>query len=121
MGKRYKIVFQNLLQTEDHFKAQMARMGVPASLSEEIIRNAPYTMRRELSLKDARIYAEAVNQAGGRVTIQEYEVAEEDNQKEGPTNITPLKDFMMCPQCGHKQVKAEMCVKCGFSIGKDQR
>jgi ribosomal protein L37E len=27
-----------------------------------------------------------------------------------------LESFTLCPECGHKQAKAEACVRCGFIL-----
>lgn len=110
MDKRYKVIFSNLIKDKDYFKDQMSMLGVSEDITEDIIRKAPVILKKNLSLGEARIYADAVLQAGGKVSIQV-----EDNRDENP--IVTLKDFVMCPQCGHKQVKAEACIKCGFSFG----
>jgi hypothetical protein len=71
-------------------------------------------LKAELTLAEARQYAEAVQLAGGRVNIQEQGLFEEPERHRKVLEIKPFEYFTMCPECGHKQPKGEACVKCGF-------
>jgi hypothetical protein len=113
MDKRYKVIFSNLIKEKDFFKRQMLRFGVSEDISEEIIAKAPVTLKKNLSLGEARRYADALFEAGARVTIHVEDTLDNSVQN-GSTGIFTLKHFIMCPQCGQKQVKSETCIKCGF-------
>jgi hypothetical protein len=114
IDKTYKVIFSSLVKEEGYFKGQMLRFGVSADISEGIIKKSPVILKRGLSLKDARAYADAVIQAGGKVSIQ-VEASAEENYEEGRLpNVISLKKFTMCPKCGYKQLKAEKCIRCGL-------
>ena len=114
MDKHYKIIFSNLLKDKVYFKSQMILLGVSEEISEEIIAKAPVILKKNLSPGEARRYADALFEAGGRVIIQ-VEGSLDNSEKNGPSpGIVTLKHFIMCPQCGHKQVKSEACIKCGY-------
>ena len=117
MGKRYRVVFLGLFKAEDYFKDGMSRLGVSPATVERIIEKAPVILKEDMPIGIARRYADAVMQAGGNVNIQEHGFVEDDLEKKtGSLKIEPLESFTMCPQCGHKQLKAEQCVKCGFIL-----
>jgi len=114
MDKRYQVIFSNLHKDEDYFKDQMRRLGVPEAVSKEIIKKAPVVLKQDLSLKDARIYADAVYNAGGRVTIRTAGILEDNGENGSSFNVVPLKHFTVCPECGYKQFKKGTCIKCGL-------
>ncbi|MBN1627633.1 MAG: hypothetical protein JW944_14005 [Deltaproteobacteria bacterium] len=118
MDKRYSVIFFNLLKDKDEFKHRMLRLGVSGEVSEEIIKKAPVILKKNLSLRDARIYSDAIFEAGARAAIQAEDHADEDTNKDASSVIVGMKDFIMCPQCGHKQVRSEACIKCGFVFKK---
>ncbi len=114
MDKTYRVVFLNLLQSQEAFLNGMNRLGVSGTMIERIIQNAPVILKGHLTPQEARRYAKAVQDAGGRVTIQEEAVSEEPKQAEGYRYIEPFESFTMCPECGFKQLRADTCEKCGF-------
>jgi len=114
MDKRYKVIFSSLIKEKASFKSQMNLLGISEDVSEAIIAKAPVTLKKNLSLGEARRYADAILQAGGRATIQADEIKDNSGQNESSSGIITLKNFVMCPRCGLKQVKAETCIKCGF-------
>ena len=107
MDKRYQVVFLGLLKTEDHFMAGMSRLGASSVIVEHIIKKAPIVLKADMTLGHARRYADAVQQAGGRVNIRAHGFFEENNEKDRHSNIKPLENFTMCPQCGYKQLKTK--------------
>lgn len=119
MDKRYRVIFSNLLKEKDFFKNRMLRLGVSGDVSEEIIKKAPVILKRNLILRDARVYAEAILEAGGKVAIHDEDNWDEDGSDGASTGIVGMKDFIMCPQCGHKQVNSGGCIKCGLIFNKD--
>jgi hypothetical protein len=114
--KKYRILFRELAGDTNVFKARMAEFGVPVFLTEKVIEKAPIILKQGLSLGAARRYAEAVQGAGGRVTIQEYGWFEDPPRINRPVSISPFRSFTMCPQCGFKQLKSQKCIKCGFGF-----
>jgi len=118
MNKKYRVVFLGLLEGREKFIQKMSRLGVPTTMVEYIISKIPIVMKRDLTLRDARQYADSIQYAGGRVNIQEHGVFEEPVHNERFVDIAPLEQFIMCPQCGYKQIKDQACVKCGMAFSK---
>ena len=116
MDKKYRVLFHRLMGDEETFKARMVRMGVPPETVSEMIRKAPVVLKTDLSLGDSRQYADAIQEAGGRVTIQENGHFEGSKRINHSVSIASFQDFTMCPECGFKQPKAEACVKCGLRL-----
>ncbi|MBN2420588.1 MAG: hypothetical protein JXL81_14450 [Deltaproteobacteria bacterium] len=116
MIKKYRLIFKGLNKSEMEFKDRMCQLGVSAETSSEIIRRAPIVIKKDVTLRYARQYADAVQEAGGIIKIEEHGCFEEDkfNYSSG---IISLEDFTMCPECGYKQPKVNQCIKCGFSLG----
>jgi hypothetical protein len=114
MEKRYQIIFLDLLAGADDFKDRMLRFGVAQETSQKIIDKAPVILKQNLSLKDARSYADAISGAGGRVSIRDSGILEDDGRNDSWFNMVPLKYFTACPQCGYKQLKKAACIKCGL-------
>ena len=117
--KKYRIIFLGLLEGMQVFKDRMSALGVPSSTVDEILQKAPVVLKAELSLADARQYAEAVQLAGGRVSIREQGLFEEPERHHKSIDIKPFEYFTMCPECGYKQPKREACVKCGHLFPRD--
>ena len=106
MEKVYRVVFQGLVGEETAFRERMGDLGVPAEVVVRLLRSAPVEMKRDLSLRDARGYADAVQDAGGRVSIQEH----------GRVEIPSLGAFTKCPECGMKQLRKRLCERCGCPL-----
>lgn len=118
MVKKYRVLFQGLIEKDKEvFKAGMVRLGAPAGIVDKMFEKAPVIMKGDLTLGDARRYADAVQDAGGRVTIQEHGHFEESRRMNASVSIPPFQEFTMCPECGLKQPKGETCAKCGFTFG----
>lgn len=120
VDKKYRVVFLGLLDRPENFKEGMARLGVSDAVVGQIIQRAPVILKGDLGLGDARVYADAVYQAGGRVNIQEDGLFEEPMRSGRALDIKPLEKFTMCPECGYKQLKAEVCERCGFLLVEGQ-
>lgn len=116
MVKKYRVLFQGLLEDKEAFKAQMIYLGAPPESVDKMIQEAPVILKGGLSLGAARQYADAVREAGGRVMIQEYGYSEETMRNSYVSSIASLEDFTMCPECGLKQPKGEICERCGFRL-----
>ena len=114
MTKKYRVVFFGLIGSEEAFRDRMSTLGVSSPTVDEIIEKAPVILKGGMTLKDAGHYADAVQLSGGEVNIQEYGLIEEPGRTNKSLNIQPLESFVMCPECGYKQLKEKACVKCGY-------
>lgn len=94
----------------------MARLGVQLDAVDRMLSNAPIIMKGELTLGAARRYADAVQEAGGKVRIEECGSFDDSRRISRSVHIALFKEFTMCPECGFKQQKGEKCVKCGYPI-----
>ncbi len=117
MKKTYHIVFQGLSAPEETFRERMEALGVEPETVTRILGHAPVIMKQGLTLGPARLYAEAVQEAGGKVTIQEYGWIHESEWPAARSNIPSLDEFTMCPQCGMKQLRKALCERCGCPLG----
>jgi predicted Zn-ribbon and HTH transcriptional regulator len=120
MNKRYRVVFLGLIDQREDFKRSMSGLGVPSETVDEIIQKAPVILKRDMTLAEARQYADAVQIAGGKVNIQDDGVLENMEPIGKPIDIKPLDHFTMCPECGYKQLKTQMCKKCGFLFNRTE-
>jgi hypothetical protein len=121
MTRRYRIVFLGLIEQEEQFTTFMSsRFGVPPATVKHVLESAPVILKKNLSLRKAREYAEAVQTAGGRVHIQEEGASEEPERGHPSIEIRSFGDFTLCPECGFTQLKSEACVKCGFSFSPEK-
>jgi hypothetical protein len=116
MNKKYRVVFLGLIEREEDFTSRMSRLGVSSEAVQQIIQRAPIVLKRNMTLGDAREYADAIQYAGGRVNIQEHGFFEKPDRINRLFDIKPLENFTMCPRCGYKQLKEKACVKCGFLL-----
>jgi hypothetical protein len=116
VAKQYRVVLLGINSDEESFKNNMAKLGVPDSALDRCIEKAPVVLKRDLNLADARRYADALIDAGGLVNIQETgEIP--DTQRSAERRIAFAdQDFVQCPNCGFKQKKVDLCVRCGFDL-----
>lgn len=114
MIKKYRIVFLGLIGSKEAFRDRMSKLGVSSPRVNQIIEKAPVILKGEMTLKDARHYADAVQFAGGNVSIQEHGFFNDPGKINRSLNIQPLENFVMCPECGYKQLKEKACIKCGL-------
>jgi hypothetical protein len=116
LNKNYCLVFLGLLETPEIFTQKMRNLGFSSADIESIIASPPVPFRNGLSLREARECADAVQSAGGRVNVREEESVKSQEGAGKSVAIPPMESFTLCPQCGHKQVKARTCVRCGFIL-----
>jgi ribosomal protein L32 len=112
--KTYRVLLLGRIEEKQDFEEKMEKLGFSPESVRELIAKAPSALKVGQPLGEAREYAEAIQEAGGRVNIQEDGVSEEFNRLHPPIEIRSLQDFTMCPECGHRQIKAQACEKCGF-------
>lgn len=116
MDKKYRVIFLALIKNEKDFNQGMSKLGVSPAAVKQIINKAPVVLKGNMSLGDARQYADAVFFAGGRINIQEHGFFKETRSSDEALAIKTLENFTMCPECGHKQLKAEACIRCGEDL-----
>lgn len=116
MEKTYRVVFQGVVANESLFRTGMKALGVSGDVVDRLLGSAPVAMKRDLTLRDARAYAEAVQEAGGKVSIQEHGWTREDERPPRRAAIPSLEAFTECPECGLKQLRAPFCERCGCSL-----
>ena len=115
MEKIYRVMFQGLIVEEETFRERMNALGVPAEVVRRLLQSAPVEMKRDLSLREAREYAEAAQGAGAKVSIQDHGRVEEE-MRPGQAEIRSLKAFTRCPECGMKQLRGGTCERCGCTL-----
>jgi hypothetical protein len=116
VAKKYRVVFLGVNVALDVFSEHMAKLGVSGPVLENYIKKAPVVLRRDLSLADARRYAEAIINAGGLVHIQETGEFPDIRPSYRKMSASPHEDFMVCHTCGFKQKRGDRCVRCGFEL-----
>ena len=116
MDKKYRVLFLGLKGNPENFKEGMTKLGVDVAIVDRIVRKAPVILKGDMTLGDARKYADAVSHAGGRVNIQEHGLFDEPMRSSRPLDIKSLGKFIMCPECGYKQLKGALCERCGFLL-----
>lgn len=114
--KSYRILFLGVLGDPDPFKEKMAELGIKPEVAQDMMQRAPILLKTGMDLEKARRYAEAIQRAGGKVTIQEDGAFEKPKPFNARRVIKPFEHFTMCPECGHKQPRAERCVRCGCHL-----
>ncbi len=116
MTKKYRVVFFGIALDPEIFRQNMAKLGVPGPILDKYIAKVPVVLKRDLSLADARRYAETIINAGGLVNIQEVGEFPEIKPSAEKRTISLTQDFVICPNCGFKQKTEASCVRCGFDL-----
>jgi hypothetical protein len=117
MNKMYRVVFTGLLRTEEYFKSRISMLGVSPEDAKIILEKAPVVLKESESLEFIKRYAGAIIVAGGKVDIISCD--SEDSRITGSGGVAAIpgmSSFTQCPQCGHRQPKKELCVRCGFIL-----
>jgi hypothetical protein len=117
--KGYRVIFIGLHDSKDSFERGMALLGVSSDMVDTIIMKAPVILKEKMTLEYARRYAEAIYLAGGVVRIQENGTINDSRKTNHPVHIPTLDRFIMCPECGHKQLRSDNCQRCDFSFIKE--
>lgn len=93
----------------------MKTLGIDRATIEYMLLKAPIILKDGLDIKHARLYAEKIQWAGGRVKMKESGFFESNNASPEPY-VKGFGDFTICPQCGYKQDRHERCIRCGFLL-----
>jgi hypothetical protein len=118
VSKKYRVTFFGITADPGIFRQNMAKLGVSGSTLDKYIEKAPVVLKRDLTLADARRYAEAIMNAGGLVNIQETGEFPESKSPPERSIISSDQDFSLCPNCGFKQKKGDFCVRCGWDFSQ---
>jgi len=116
MNKVYRVVFTGLLRTEEYFKDRISLLGVSHAAAEEILKKAPVILKEAESLDYIKKYAHAITGAGGNVNIYSCNPADDTEPDPDQGTIPGMSSFTQCPQCGYRQPKNELCVRCGHIL-----
>ena len=114
MNKVYRVIFTGLLKSEEYFKSRISTLGVSPEDADKMLEKAPVVLKEAESLEYIEKYARAVINAGGNVDIQSCD--SESSLKNESRTIPGMSSFTQCPQCGLRQQKKELCVRCGFIL-----
>jgi ribonucleotide monophosphatase NagD (HAD superfamily) len=117
MSKVYRVIFTGLLTKKEHFKSRISILGVSREDADKILEKAPVVLKEAESLEYIKKYARAIIKAGGKVDIISWN---SENIMETESGIPGMSSFTQCPQCGHRQPKNELCVRCGFVLAQSQ-
>jgi ribosomal protein L32 len=120
MIKCYRVIFLGLNESIDNFMQGMSRLGVSSDMVNKMMGKAPVILKEQMTLEYARRYAEAIQYAGGRVRIQENGLLNATEKAHRSFNIPTLENFIMCPQCGYKQLKSRLCERCGYVLKNEK-
>lgn len=120
MTRKYRLIFLGLNDNPETFTKVMSNFGVSEETAKELILKAPVIIKKDISLRKARKYADAIQLAGGSITIKEDGWANESDQLVPSISAVSFNQFTMCPECGLKQPKKDSCVKCGFSFNNNK-
>jgi len=116
MAKKYRVIFFGITVDTEVFRQNMAKLGISDFTLDKYTKKAPVVLKRDLTLPDARRYAEAIINAGGLVNIQETGEFPETKSSAKKMGISSNQDYIVCPNCGFKQKKENFCVRCGFDL-----
>jgi hypothetical protein len=117
MDKKYLCIFKGVTGDKAGFRSAMHRLGLSDSFLDELILKAPVVVKRDVQLRDARRYADMLQDAGAIVSIRENGVFAERRPTGGNLTVVPFEAFVMCPECGFKQAGSARCQKCGHKLG----
>ena len=120
MKRRYCVIFKDLIKERDFFISEMSGLGIDLKTSVKILEKAPVILKADLTFEEAKRYASAVTGAGGKVKIEGYGIFENEQIIQS-LKIKTFENFIMCPRCGHKQLKESSCARCGFSFSNQNR
>jgi ribosomal protein L37E len=118
--RRYCVIFIDLDKERDFFISGMSGLGVDSETAVKILQKAPVILKSNMSFEEAKRYASAVIRAGGRVKLEGYSILGNGQVNQSLT-IKTFENFIMCPQCGYKQLDGSTCMRCGFSFSKQNR
>ncbi len=116
MNKKYRVVLLGTMVEKEAFVQNMSKLGVSRPVVDRYIQKAPVVVKRNLALPYARKYADTIINAGGIVNIQETGEFPQTNPNSDRDDIPLAKDFVLCPNCGFKQHKGDLCLRCGFNL-----
>ena len=114
MAKVYSVIFDGLNVSKSDFFFIMDKLGVNKNEINYLDQPVPVVLKDGISLKEARHYADVIMAAGGRVSIIEaWEIKTKHSIINNNLAISSsFSDFIICPECGFKQYKNILCIRC---------
>ena len=119
MAKAYSVVFDGLNVPKSDFYMVMDKLGVNENEINYLNQPLPVVIKDGVSLKEARYYADVIMAAGGRVNIieaWEIKATHAENSHNTTTIPSTFADFIVCPECGFKQYKNTLCIRCDYKF-----
>ncbi len=117
VDKKYLCVFKGVKGDVAGFRSSMERFGLDPEFLDGLLARAPVVIKRDVELRQARRYADILQDAGGIVSIVEngvFPASKATKRHRSGRPIMPFEAFAMCPRCGFKQTESPRCVKCGL-------
>jgi len=121
MEKRYRLLFIGVAGDEGHFRAELQAKGVQDRLIDQMFELAPVIIKQGLSLAQARHYADMLRAMGAKITILDDQGAPRARQSKDAPLVTPMSEFVPCPQCGLVQPEGSVCYRCGADLSSCSR
>lgn len=121
MSRKFRVLFKGLTVTQEAFKNEMTRLGAPPDKVDIMLERAPVVLKDGMAGDEAKRYADAVQKAGGRVAVHDYDDADTTTAAQKPLFIAGFENFTVCPECGLEQKKGDRCIRCGFPFKEGEQ
>jgi len=111
-------MFDGLNVPKSDFCLIMNKLGVNENEINYLDQPVPIAIKDGVSLKEARHYADVIIAAGGRVSIIEaWKIKTKHSVNNHNLTIpSSFSDFVICPECGFKQHKNTLCIRCDYKF-----
>ena len=118
MTKTYRVIFDGLNVPRSDFCLVMDKLGRNKDEINYLDQSTPVVIKNGISLKDARHYADVIMAAGGRISIiEDWEINTKHSVNTRNFKISSsFSDFVICPECGFKQYKNTLCIRCDYKF-----